>query len=327
MSVSRHIQGSRTTALGVLCICAALFTTRSGYGEGKVLIVSSDKSVSKYAVAHAAFAEAIASPTSEVDLATERVDRAKPAQVKAQLSKAKAELAKAIESEDPSLVYCLGSNAYVMTYELARERRIVFSLAINWQRFPLGDRTCGVANELPAGMQLTMLRYFFPKIQTIGVLYSKQFNREWLKHAKAAAKEMDVDVKGYSVKKPKDIQRAVEKAMRKVDALWLIPDPVVLSDEESVKRIFGLSKAQKKPILAYSTAFARQGAVMAISADIPTIGRQAAALAQDALADVAIDEKVQTPAGTEITINLKTVQEYGLELNEDALDSVNNIIR
>jgi hypothetical protein len=40
-----------------------------------------------------------------------------------------------------------------------------------------------------------------------------------------------------------------------------------------------------------------------------------------------IEEKVQHPAGSHIILNMKKVEEYGLNLNIEALDSVNEIVR
>ena len=83
---------------------------------------------------------------------------------------------------------------------------------------------------------------------------------------------------------------------------------------------------EKIPIFSYHTAFAKFGAVLAVSADNATIGRQAASIATEVLSGTEIDDKVQFPAGSYIILNLCKVRQYGLEYNEEALDSVNSII-
>ena len=284
-----------------------------GLAEETFLIVNSDMSVRKYAAAQLAFKETVSKPTKEIDLGAKE--------------EAKARLERMIKAVDPKVIYCIGSKAYLMAHELAKDKKIVLSSAINWQRFPLGPKTYGIANELPTGLQLTMFRYFFPDVNKIGVLYSKKFNNEWLKQAKAEGKGVSIEIVSQAVKRPRDISSGLRELLPKVDALWLIPDPVVLSDEKSIQEIFAHSDAMRKPILAYDAAYAERGAVMAISADVPTIGRQAAGLAEEIFAEKATGEEFQTPAGSEITINLKIVLKYGLKLNEDALDSVNRIVK
>jgi len=68
------------------------------------------------------------------------------------------------------------------------------------------------------------------------------------------------------------------------------------------------------------------GAILSISADKPTTGRQAALLTQSILEGNAKELSVTPPAGSSITLNMDKVRTYKIKLNEDALDSVNNIV-
>ena len=283
------------------------------FGEGRILIVNSDQSVRKYRVAQDAFRETVSGPTKEINLGDEAVG--------------KPQLNTLIKTQDPGLIYCIGSKAYAMVHGLAEDRKTVLSSVINWQRLHLGSRTYGIANELSAGMQLTMFRYLLPDVQTIGVLYSKNFNQEWLKEAKKDGEDTGVEIVGRAVRWASDVERGLAKLLPKVDALWLIPDPTVLPDAASVRKIFAACDAARKPIIAYNAAFVDQGAVLAVSPDDPTIGRQAAGLAETVLAAEEIEERFQSPAGSEIVLNMARVKKYGLKLNEDALDSVNRIIK
>ena len=108
-----------------------------------------------------------------------------------------------------------------------------------------------------------------------------------------------------------------------MDALWLTPDPVVLESETVAQLYFKRADAARKPVFTYSAAFTGLGATLVLAPDMPTIGRQAAGVAQDH----AGSQAVSTPAGSEVTLNLNRVQQYGMDFNREALDSVNNIIR
>jgi len=290
-----------------------LLAAQSVPGESKLLIVNSDASVKRYLAAQTAFKESTAEPVHEVDVSARGFDVDR--------------LAKLVKQEDPELLYCIGSKAYLMTYKVDRNRKMVVSSAINWQRFPLGDKTYGIATQLPAGMQLTMFRYLFPDVRRIGVLYSKKFNAEWLDQARKEAEEAGVELESAAIRRSTDIKRELPKLLGGVDALWLVPDPIVLSDVKALREIFGTCEAQKKPIFSYNEAFAEQGAAMAISADIPTVGRQAAGIAEALLAGDKPDERFRPPVGSEIVVNMAMVRKCGLKLNQDALDSVNRIIK
>ncbi len=109
--------------------------------------------------------------------------------------------------------------------------------------------------------------------------------------------------------------------------MWLISDPVVLANEKSAIELFRVSDAKMKPVFAYDDVYVDLGAVLTITADIPTMGVQAAKLAEDVLSDrEQIADRVESPAGSHITLNVGRLQRYRLNLNRQALGSVNRVI-
>lgn len=279
---------------------------------GKVLIINSNSSVKKYSRMQTAFKANFTEPTAEMDIGSKWLDE-KTAE-------------KTILDVNPGLIFCIGSKAYLLASKVSEDANIIFSLGINWQRFPLTGKTYVIASESQPAMELTMYRYFFPEIKKVGVIYSMDHNKEWFKTAVMSGKEVDIEVLGVSIKKDKEIETALQDILPKVDALWLISDPIVLSDIKQVKRIFELSDAMKKPVFSYDKLFAGFGASLIISADIATMGGQAAKIADNILNKKEITEKVQYPAGSHIAINLKKIEQYGIPLNSKALSSVNDFI-
>jgi len=270
-------------------------------------------SIYKYSLVQSEIKSKITNLKGEIDLGSKWIDEEK--------------IQKMILELDPDVIYCIGSKAYQMAYKLAGKRNIVFSLVINWRRHPIDKTTYGISNELLQGIQLMMYRYFFPDVSKIGILYSKKYNKEWLDGVVERAKDVGISIIGKSISKPDKIESALKKILPKVDALWLIPDPIVISDIESVNKLFGQCQAAGKPIFTYDKAFAGLGATLIISADIPTMTRQSFGLVFSILEGRKIEEKVENPAGSYIILNMKKVEEYGLNLNIEALDSVNEIVR
>ncbi|MEN9573438.1 MAG: hypothetical protein RL514_1293 [Verrucomicrobiota bacterium] len=273
-----------------------------------VLVVNSDASVAKYQEVQNAF-----KATFGTDGVTE-LDLAKVGE---------AGVRRAVAA-NPGVIHCIGANAYLATAKHAKAKPIILSTAINWERFkPLPASTRVIANELPAGQQLTLFRHFFPKLQRVGVIYNPAINKQWFAQAVVAGKEVGIEVIGRPVNRSPGVGPALAELTPKVDVLWLTPDPVVLENEAVVGRYFTGADAAKKPVFAYSAAFMDLGATLVLAPDMPTVGRQAAAIAQDFAGAPA----VSAPAGSEVTLNLKRVQQYGLELNREALDAVSNLIR
>jgi putative ABC transport system substrate-binding protein len=277
-----------------------------------IILLNSDTSVVKYNEAQEAFKKTFTLPVQEVNLAEK----------KWKIS----EIEDMLYNEYPDIVYCIGSKAYLVANKYVSEKDIVFSSIINWHRLPLIEKSYGVSNELHTGMQITLFRYVFPDVKKIGVLYSGQYNSQWFNKTRTEAKEMGVEIIGQAVSKTKNSVFALENIIPEINALWLISDPKIMADKKILMDIFSVCEARKIPIFSYHDIFAEYGAVLIVSVDNPTIGRQAAGMVMEVVSGEKIEEKVQYPAGSHIVLNLKKVKEYGLKYNANALSAVNKII-
>ena len=295
-----------------VCVLAMLgFCTLAAVPPaGRVLVLNSDTSISRYLEVQDAFNASLATPAMTVDMAKE--------------APTESALKRVLDRENPATVYCIGAKAYQLASRVSKDRTIILSSAINWERFPARKQRHVIANELPAAVQLTLFRHFFPKLQRIGVLYTRDINRQWFEQAQAGAKEVGVELVGVNVRRSSEIAGVLRDLAPKVDAIWVTPDPVVLETEASVRFLFERCHTLQKPVFAYSPAFAELGATLILAPDMPTIGRQAAAIVADLASN---PQPVHTPAGSEVTLNLARVKAYSLDLNRDALDSVNHLVK
>jgi putative ABC transport system substrate-binding protein len=278
----------------------------------KIMVLNSNAAVEKYKIAQEEFTQSIGVPVKKINLGDEELKLG--------------EIEDFLYDEYPDLVYCIGTRAYLLANKFIRERNIVFSSVLNWHRLPLSETTFGVSSELSPEMEITLFRYIFPEIRKIGVLYSYKYNRHWFREAQKAAEEMGIEIIGESVSKKRDVLPELKELLKKIDALWLISDPVVLSNKNSLKELFKQCDQSKIPIFSYHPAFAEYGAVLVVSVDDPTTGRQAAAISREVLSKDKVLKKVQLPAGSHIYLNLKKANEYKLKLREVALGSVNRIV-
>ena len=278
----------------------------------KIMVINSNAAVDKYKIAQEEFTKSIPTPVMKLDLGDKKL--------KLQ------DIEDFLYDEYPDLVYCIGTKAYLIANKFISDRNIVFSSILNWHRLPLATKTYGVSSEFNPEMQLTLYRYIFPGLKKIGVLYSNKYNKQWFNEAQKAAKEMGVEIIGKSLSKRREILPELSELLKEIDALWLISDPVIISDKKTLIEVFKLCDLNKKPILSYHSAFAEHGAVLVVSVDIPTTGRQAAAMSLEVLSDDVVKKKVQLPAGSHIILNLRKANEYGLKYGETALSVVNRII-
>lgn len=301
-----------------ILICMALFIARpmAAIAENptKILIVNSDASVSKYREVKSAF-------TSQINKQSVRT-----VEFSIDANHQPEQLQNIIKSENPDLIFSIGSQAYQLSNQYGETKPILFSSAINWQRFGHRYNTFGIANELSVSQELSLSRYVLPGLNRIGVIYDPKFNSERIAEARKQASELGLTLIELNSFDADSLEKKVEELLSKIDILWLIADPSVLSDKETVEKIFNLSTEHKKPIITYSNAFMSYGASLIIAADTPTMGRQAANMAQNILLHERINELVQTPAGSHIALNVCQLNKINIHYNADALDAVNQII-
>ena len=278
----------------------------------KIMVINSNAAVDKYKIAQEEFTKSIPTPVVKVDLGNKKLKLG--------------EIEDFLYDEYPDLVYCIGTKAYLLANKFISERNIVFSSILNWHRLPLAKKTYGVSSELNPEMQITLYRYIFPGLKRIGILYSPKYNKHWFNEAQATAKEMGVEIIGRSLSKRRDILPELGGLLKEIDALWLISDPVVMAEKKCLMKVFKQCDKSKIPVLSYHNAFAEYGAMVIVSVDNPTTGRQAAAISQEVLSKDVVKKKVQLPAGSHIFLNLKKADEYGLKYREMALSTVNRIV-
>ena len=261
--------------------------------------------------------------------------------------------ASSIQKADPEIIFCIGAGAYLLASEKMPERPIVFSSVLNWMRLQMTHQTYGVSSELHAGMQMMLFKYIFPKLKKIGIIYSEEFNQQWVESVRETAAETGVVIIGRPLVKNNDPFNELKTLLPETDVFWLISDPTLIPDTDTLIRILKICDEMNKPVFSYMNALADYGATLIVSPDYRTIGRQAADIATDLMArnketparnlkrivkDAAKQatamilgenraDYVEYPIGSHVILNLKKVREYQIPYNEDALDSVNKIIR
>lgn len=297
-------------------ILLTVFSASAGFAQpNKVLIVNSDNSVFRYETIATEFKKVVqqnAYQWTEFDLNAH--------------ANADVELKQVIQQENPTLIYCIGTKAYLSARNYANNKKLLFSAAINWRRLDIGEGTYGVANELSSEQEISLLRYFFPTLKNIGLLYNDKFSREYVETLKKDALALGINIITQPINDAQEVSEALNELLPKIDMFWIISDPVVLNSKASVQEIFQSAQQQKKPVYAYSDVFIEQGAVLTISADIATIGRQSANLALMINKDKVPEGTVQSPAGSTVTVNKCALDALRFNFNQDALDSVNKIV-
>ncbi len=297
----------------ILIFLTALLVNNS-YAQGKILIVNSDSDVYRYKKIAIEFKSVVEKNAYQsIDFNAEHY------------TNVEAELKKVVQQENPDIIFSIGTKAYSVARNYAKDKAVLFSAVINWRRLGLNDKSYGVANELSPAQEISLLRYFFPAVKKIGLIYS-DFNRLYLEEIKKDAAPLGMQIIERHVNNTDDVAAVLEELLPKIDIFWVISDPVVLENKDSVQQMMDLIKQQQKPVYAYSDTFIKYGAILTVSPDTGTIGRQSANLIMSLKDNKIPVGTVQIPAGSNVVLNTCLVEALKIKFNKDALDSVNKII-
>ncbi|KPA09650.1 ABC transporter substrate binding protein [Candidatus Magnetomorum sp. HK-1] len=289
-------------------------TCKLSADQKTVLILNTRKGVAKYDTVIQHFRQNISYPIEEHSLLSPRISSKK--------------LQSICSKKEFKLIYCVGSKACKESFKYSKNKKIIFSSLINWQRVLLPhkpDNIFGVSNEFNSEMMLTLFRLFVPDINDIGIIYSDKYNKEWIEELKSYAKKVKINIISQKISHRNVFYQTMINLLKKIKVFWLISDPVVINNQDHLFEITYLCDKYNIPIFSYNSSFINHDVTLTISSDLPTIGRQAATIANDLLSNNDITYKIQYPAGSFISVNMSQVKKYNLILNNDAFGLINQI--
>lgn len=286
-------------------ISIVLFLTIALYSE-TILLMNSNGKIERYKSMENAFSKAIKQDFIRIDISQMSQNQIK----------------EYLYDEYPDIVYAIGTKAYQYAAKYIPEKKIFFSSIVNYKRLKIGKKCFGVSNELHTGMKLTLMKSLLNKNKTISLIYSR-YTKNIYESFKEEAKHVGIKVIGQQI--DEDSVFDMPK-LQSADAFVMIADPVLLKDEKKVRGLFDSLKNAKKPIVAYHPLYIKYGAVLILSVDISTVGRQVASMIQSDMRGNAFSP-IQMPIGTKVIFNEGLAKRMKLHYNKSALGIVNKVIK
>lgn len=280
--------------------------------EFTVLVVNSNSTLPRYNVPAQAFSKMMGGIRQiQVDLA----DDEQPIDT----------LQDILNKNDVHAVYCIGAKALGSVDYLSPATPIIYSSVLSWREFQSRKQFYGVTDGVAPAAQLAWFKHFFPDINTIGILYSET-SAELLNEAKQSAEALSLTIQAGKVSASSQREKVINELLDTTDAIWVLPDPVVLDSEANTIQLFELAHRKQVPVFAYNQFFMELGATLSINADLATTGRQAALMIRSLKQNVEPENNIQFPAGSNVSLNLRKVKQYRMTLDSDALNSVSELL-
>ena len=170
--------------------------------------------------------------------------------------------------------------------------------------------------DQPFGRQLDLLRLALPSVHRIGVLWGPEsMAQQPLLNAAAQARGLELAEGSYAEGQP--LIGALRAALREADVLLAVADGAVYNPS-SVSNILLTSYRAKTPVMGFSPAYVKAGALLSVHTTAAETGARVAALASHYLQTGNLPVS-QYPADFSISINEYVARSLGLTLDAKTL--------
>ena len=167
--------------------------------------------------------------------------------------------------------------------------------------------------DQPFSRQLNLIRRALPDARHIGVLWGQE-SGENATALKTQALNRGLNLVAASVSSPDTLFPALKEVLHDVDLLLAVPDPQVYNSS-TVQNILLASFRAKTSVVAFSPAYVKAGALLAVYVTPKQIGVQAGALASAALLGKELPATPVHSNDFDLAVNEPLAHSLGLRLN------------
>jgi putative tryptophan/tyrosine transport system substrate-binding protein len=233
------------------------------------------------------------------------------------------QLAKKIRASDSSLVVAVGLKAALAAKLEIVDIPVLYMMILDPAKHHLTtDNMTGVLLEIPPDRQFKIMRSFLPTLRRIGTLYDPDKTATKLKEAESRASAHEFQLHGFPVENEKEVPQQLRALLSESEALWLIPDSTVLTDE-SLRFILESAVAKQVPVIGFSSEFARLGALLSLSVDYGEVGRETGLLAKRIVTGEQVLPFKPVPVQRiRIAVNHKTARYLGITIPKELDDLI-----
>lgn len=171
--------------------------------------------------------------------------------------------------------------------------------------------------DQPLHRQIALIRLALPKARRVGALLGPD---SWPRGAAllAAASGKGMALRAARVEDDSALFSALQSVLEDSDVLLAQADPLVFNSN-SIQNILLTTIRANVPLVAFSPAYARAGALLALYSTPAQAGTQAAHWVLEVLAQRALPEQAVEPDDFEISVNEPVARVFGLKLDATSL--------
>ncbi len=183
-----------------------------------------------------------------------------------------------ILGKSPDVIIAVGTAA-LMKLKGITTIPIIYAMAVPSDALRMhAPNISGVSMDLAPAAHLAAMQGLFPDRKRIGVLYDPSHTDQFVQDAVKAASASGLELVLHQLRDPSRLSTALAALENKVDILWVLPDPTVITGGNT-ELLLRYSFQHSIPIFTFSRKYVEMGAVASVDVDPYDIGVQAGQLA------------------------------------------------
>ena len=171
--------------------------------------------------------------------------------------------------------------------------------------------------DQPISRQLELIRLALPEARRIGVLWGAE-SQVYAPFLKAQIQAHGLELSEMTVGSNELLFPALKRVLEDADLLLAVADPQ-LFNSSSIQNILLTSFRARVPLVAFSPAYVRAGALLALHVTPTQMGLQAAAMTRNVLQGKALPATPVYSQDFSVTVNEHVARSLGLSLDAAAL--------
>ena len=294
----------------VLYLVMVIGVPESTYAENIAILKSAE--IGAYTEAINAFTRALPSSfqvTSEYDL-------------QGDMAKGRS-LARRIRASDIDVVLAVGLKAALAAKLEIMDIPVIMCLVLNPEKYGLPtSNMVGLSLNVPFEAHLKALQTLAPQISRIGVLFDPKKTQRLKGRLEQEARALGLTLISHEVHSEQEVSSTLKSLEDTVDAVYLLPDSTVLTDNTLDFLISSTLKANI-PLIGFSAGLVRNGAVTGVFFNYDDLGQRAATLVPTLLTPTpsSLLGTMVPPDMAHTAINVKSARYLGLPLTPEILRS------
>lgn len=181
-----------------------------------------------------------------------------------------------------SAVVAIGKRALTLALQLPGVPVIHVMVPGAEQIIGARENVSGISMTIPAVVTLSKLQIHYPRVHRIAVLYHPVYSGKFVREAEDAASQLGLELVAIPTSSPAEVDQLLNALHEKVEALWMIPDPNVLS-EQTVQTFLDFSIKKRILLLTFAEKYLKTGATFGVAANNTEMGRAAGRMVVDLL--------------------------------------------